>query len=330
MNNEMKNTNRPSVAVVTGATSGLGLEAAAQFAQEGFDPVIITGRTAARAAEAKNELVKRTGKGVFVALALDLGSADSVDAAGEQLAVSGHAVDVLLLNAGAVSGNELQRTDEGIELMMASSLTGHHRLTMDLLRRQLLAPEARIVISGSEAARGDVPTFNPLDLTEYATKHFQGDRVAAAASVIRHDGPAKFKPGNAYATVKLFVAWWAASLARQLPDGMTVNAVSPGSAPNTLAARNANFFMKRVMMPMMRSLPKFLGMAAPTSVAASRYLEAASYGADVSGQFFASAPKKMTGPLHRVELDHVHDRANQDAAWSALVAATGADTPALV
>ena len=323
-------TNSPRTAVVTGATSGLGLEAAVLLAEQAFDPVIVTGRTLAKAAEAKNELVKRTGKGVFVALALDLGDPASVAAAGEELAASGHKIDLLLLNAGAVSGSELQRTTEGVEMMMAASLTGHHRLTMDVLRRGLLASGARIVISGSEAARGDVPTFTPIELPRYAKKHFDGDLNAAAASIIRHDGPAKFKPGNAYATVKLFVAWWAASLARQLPEGVTVNAVSPGSAPNTGAARNANFFMKRVMMPMMKAMPKFMGMAAPTSVAAARYVEASTYGADVTGQFYASAPKKMTGALHRVDLEHVNDRASQDAAWQAIVDATSADVPVLI
>jgi NAD(P)-dependent dehydrogenase (short-subunit alcohol dehydrogenase family) len=317
-------------ALVTGATSGLGFEAAVLLADQGYDPVIVTGRSLARAAEAKNELVKKTGRGVFVALELDLGDSVNVAAAGEELARSGHKIDALVLNAGAVSGNEMVRTDEGIELMMASSLTGHHRFTMDILGRQLLASGARIVIAGSEAARGDVPTFNPLELPKYAIKHFDGDLQAAAASVIRHDGPAKFKPGNAYATVKLFVAWWAASLARQLPEGVTVNAVSPGSAPNTQAARHANFFMKKIMMPMMEAMPKFLGMAAPTSVAASRYVEATTFGADVTGQFFASAPRKMTGPLHKVDLAHVNDRASQDAAWAAIVAATGAEMPALV
>ncbi|MGZ0175285.1 MAG: hypothetical protein ACKVIQ_00265 [Acidimicrobiales bacterium] len=57
-------------------------------------------------------------------------------------------------------------------------------------------------------------------------------------------------------------------MARQLPEGVTVNAVSPGSSRNAQVARHANFFMKKIMMPMKKAMPKFLGMAAPTSVAA--------------------------------------------------------------
>lgn len=321
-------TNESRTVLVTGATSGLGLEAAVLFAEQGYGQVIVTGRSLSRAAEAKNTLVKRTGKGVFIALALDLNDSDSVAQAGDELAEVGYTIDVLLLNAGGVSSNDLTLTAEGIEVMMASSLIGHHRLTMDLLARQLVSPSGRIVIAGSEAARGDVPTFTPVDLAKLAATSFDGSRAVAAQALITHDVPTKFKPANGYATAKLFVAWWAAALARQLPAGMTVNAVSPGSAPNTQAARNANFFMKRIMMPIMKSLPKFMGMAAPTSVAAQRYVDAASFGPDVSGQFFASAPKKMTGELHRVVLDHVVDQSSQEAAWQAVVATTNADVPA--
>ena len=74
------------------------------------------------------------------------------------------------------------------------------------------------------------------------------------------------------------------------------------------------------MMPVMKRAPKRLGMAAPVAVAAERYIEATKYGPEVSGQFFASAPKKMTGKLHRVDLPHVNDRVSRDAAYKATVA----------
>jgi hypothetical protein len=55
------------------------------------------------------------------------------------------------------------------------------------LAQDLLAPDARIVIAGSEAARGDVPTFTPVDLPSYTAKHFAGDLEAAATSLIRQE-----------------------------------------------------------------------------------------------------------------------------------------------
>ena len=46
---------------------------------------------------------------------------------------------------------------------------------------------------------------------------------------------------------------------------------------------------------------------------------------DVSGQFFASAPKKLTGPIEAMRHPHFHDRANQEAAWQAVVKVSGVD-----
>ena len=311
----MTDTNMHKSALVTGATSGLGFEAAAQLAELGYGRVTITGRNAERAEAARAELVTRTGRDVFDTLALDLDRPQSVEDAAEELACCGYKIDLLLLNAGIVSGGELVRTDEGIEVTHAP-LIGHHLLTMQLLEDDLLDAEARIVIAGSEAARGDVMMMHPVDLPDFAAKHHAGDLTAAAEAVTRFEEPLKFKPTTAYASAKLFVAYWSAALARRLPAGMTVNAISPGGAASTNAGRNANFVMRYFMMPVFKFMP---GMMAPVSEAASRYIEAAGYSEQVNGQFFASAPKKMTGPLHKVELAHVHDRDSQEATWDAIV-----------
>ena len=317
-----------TTALVTGATSGLGFEAAAQLADHGASKVVITGRNAQRASRARDALVERTGKDVFTTLVVDLDQSTDVKRAADELADRGISIDFLLLNAGMVSGSTLVRTDEDVEITFASSLIGHHEFTMRLLEDGLLSEKARIVIAGSEAARGDVPTFNPTDLSSLADKSFDGDLVAAAEGIIRADESITYKPATAYADAKVFVAWWSAQLATRLPVGMTVNAVSPGSVPGTEAGRNANFFMKYVMMPAFKYAPKRLGMGAHVSAGAGRYIEVAGYDDEVSGEFFASAPKKMTGPVEAMQMPHFHDVENQKAAWSAVVkVAGGVDYP---
>jgi NAD(P)-dependent dehydrogenase (short-subunit alcohol dehydrogenase family) len=316
----MTDNNTHKTALVTGATSGLGFEAAAQLAESGYASVTITGRSEQKAEEARSGLAARTGRDVFQTLALDLNEPKSVAKAAEELVQRGHKIDFLLLNAGMVSGSDLVRTDEGLEITSASSLVGHHQLTMQMLENDLLGDNARIVIASSEVARGDVPTFNPVELPEFAAKHYDGDMAAAAEALLRYDAPIKYSPATAYANAKLFVAYWSAELARRLPSGMTVNAVSPGSAPDTNADRNATFFMKNVLVRFFKLMP---GMSAPVSVAAGRFLEAAEYPEQVTGEFFASAPKKMTGELHEVDLPHVNDRSSQDALWDALVRVSG-------
>ena len=94
---------------------------------------------------------------------------------------------------------------------------------------------------------------------------------------------------------------------------MTVNAVSPGSTPDTNAIRNAPFFLKYVMVPVFKLIP---GMSHTIDKGAGRYLEVAGYGDDVTGRFFASKPKKMTGSLVDTRMDHFDNPAGQAALWA--------------
>ncbi|MGA8493551.1 MAG: hypothetical protein WB711_24230, partial [Terriglobales bacterium] len=48
-------------------------------------------------------------------------------------------------------------------------------------------------------------------------------------------------------------------------------------------------------------------------------------GTDVSGQFFASAQGKFSGPIEAQRHPHLHDRASQEAAWQAVVKVSGID-----
>jgi len=315
MNNHTSRT-----ALVTGANSGLGLEAAAQLAEHGYGRVIVTARSDEKAAATVTTLVARTGKDVFETVTLDNADLATVETAARALAERGGKIDLLLLNAGIAPTKELSRTGDGLELTMAASLTGHHVLTMRLLEHDLLTESARIVIAGSEAARGDVPTFSPVDIDDFASEHFDGDLEAAIDAQLRMTEPAVYKPSDTYATTKLFVAWWSAELARNLPAGMTVNAVSPGSTPDTNAIRNAPFFMRYIMLPMFKLVP---GMSHSVADGAGRYLEVADRGPHVSGKFFASKPKKMTGPLHEMELDHFDNPSGQKALLNVLSRVTG-------
>jgi NAD(P)-dependent dehydrogenase (short-subunit alcohol dehydrogenase family) len=299
--------------LVTGATSGLGFESAAQLAEKGYGRVIATGRNEAKIGDAIDRLVARTGREVFEPLVVDLDDLSSVEMAATTLAERSVSIDTAVLNAGVAPAKELVKTPTGLEVTVTSSLIGHHLLTMRLLENKLLADNARIVIAGSEAARGDVPTFKPVDLEAFADEHFGGDLEAAIETQMRMEAPAKYKPSDTYATAKVFVAWWAAELARVLPKGMAVNAVSPGSTPDTNAINNAPLYMRKLMIPMFKLLP---GMSHSVADGAGRYIEVAGYDSGVSGKFFASKPKKMTGPLAEVRLDHLDNAAGRQALWN--------------
>ncbi len=320
-------------ALVTGANSGLGFEAAAQLAEAGWGKVILACRTTAKAEAAAAQLVERTGKNPFDTLEIDTSEVSSARAAADRLRDRGASIDFLLLNAGA-TGQDPQRNSDGVEITYASTLIGHHVLTMRALEDGLLPAKARIIIAGSEGARGNMPGMPIHDINQIATDHFNGDLAEAIGALCRLEVPsqAKFNNMQEYVTAKLLVVWWAAALARRLPAGMTVNAVSPGAAMATNFGRDANAMMRMVMIPIMKLLGPFMGMAGSTESAARRYLEAADFADDQTGQFYATAHrKKLVGPIGvQTWPDYFTDERAQEAGFDAIVKLTGTGFPETV
>src|SRR4029079_1372766 len=111
-------------------------------------------------------------------------------------------------------------------------------------------------------------------------------------------------------------------LARRLPSGLAVYAVSPDGATDTPVVTRAGPLVKYLFIPIVDLNP---GMNQTPETAARRYLQASEFGTDVSGQFFASAQGKFSGPMEVQRHPHLHDRANQEAAWQAVVKVSGVD-----
>jgi len=308
-----------SIALVTGATSGLGYAAASLLATKGYRQVIVTGRSLAGAQQAAAQLAAETKTQIFTPLELELDTPSSVQSALAEIVKRAQPIDFLLLNAGMVPGKNRVLTATGIEASQAP-LIGHHQLTVGLLRANLLSPNARIVIASAEPARGGVPMFKYTDVPALAAKHFRGDQTAAVEALLRNGPNVKYVPNNAYADAKLIVAWWVSALARRLPSGMAVYAVSPGAATATKVSRQAGLAVKYLFVPIANLIP---GMNQTPETAARRYLQASEFGTDVSGQFFASAQGKFSGPIEVQRHPHLLDGANQEAAWQAVVNVSG-------
>jgi len=314
--------NTDKTALVTGANSGLGFETAAQLADAGYGRVVLAARSHDKAEDAVRRLEHRTGRFVFEPVAVDLADLSSVEAASDVLKRSGESTDVLILNAGLLPGKQLVRNEVGIEQTFAP-LVGHHLLTMRLAEHGLIADQARIILSGSEAARGDVFSMETVDLPAFALDEFDGDLGAAAQALAQSTPPVKYNSSNAYANAKLFAVLWVGALSRRLPAGSTVNAVSPGSTPETNAARDQGFFTKKVMLPVMATFGDRLGVAHDISTGAGRYVQATEFGDDATGKFYASPPKKKVGPLHEYAGPQFTDPTTQEAVWNTVVALSG-------
>jgi len=299
----------------------LGYAAARTLAGEGWREITITGRSRAQVQETTAQLAAEAKRQVFTPLELALDTPSSVQSSLAELVKRGRSIDFLLLNAGMVPGKKRVLTAAGVEASQAP-LIGHHQLTVGLLRANLLSPNARIVIASAEPARGGVPMFKYTDVDALAAKYHGGDLAAAMEALLRNGPNVKYVANTAYADAKLIVAWWAAALARRLPSGMAVYAVSPGAATATRVSRQASLAVKYLFVPIANLIP---GMNQTPETAARRYLQASGFGTDVSGQFFASAQGKFSGPMEAQRHPHLLDGANQEAAWQAVANVSGVD-----
>jgi len=166
------------LAVITGANSGIGLEAAVQLAQRGAD-VVLCCRSKDKAELARTDVITRgksTAERVHV-VQLDLADIDNIQTfrsrydAVPQLA--GRPVDMLILNAGIMAVNTRELTKQGIESQMGTNVVGHFKFTAVMIDLCKTAKHCRIVFVSSGAHRM-VKTINFADFnrdTSYAKWH---------------------------------------------------------------------------------------------------------------------------------------------------------------
>ena len=124
-----------TVAVVTGATGGIGFETARALASRGAH-VVIAGRDVRKRQEAMELLIERVPHASAEAVPLDLTDLDSVRAFASSV-VDAHPAITLLVNNAGVMATPFRRTVDGFELQMATNYLGHFLLT------GLLAPALR-------------------------------------------------------------------------------------------------------------------------------------------------------------------------------------------
>jgi NAD(P)-dependent dehydrogenase (short-subunit alcohol dehydrogenase family) len=315
-------------ALVTGANSGLGFEAAAQLAEAGYSRVILACRTLEKAEAAKQALAERVGVDPFETLVVDVSSVASAKAAGDELVRRGHSIHTLLLNAGMISGDEMKKSADGLEVAFASSIVGHHVLTLRLAQADILPKGARVVIAGSESANNDLPAMMDMNLYDFATdtpQEFGATLHDAMVTFAKGEKPELFNPTRYYATTKVFTSWWTAAMARRFGERLAIFTVSPGANLGTNAARHTTGFKNFLFTKVMPTLAPVIGMGQPISLGAKRYLDVlhgveGEYG---NGKTYASKAKKFVGPLYEMQHAHLLDVDRQEVAWNVLGELTG-------
>src|SRR4051812_6215846 len=114
-------------AVVTGASSGMGLEIAAQLAAHGAH-VVLAARDPGRTEQAARRIAARRPAGAVEVGTLDLASLDSIGAFAGSLVARFDALDILVNNAGIVGGPR-RLTADGFEAHLGVNHLGHFALT---------------------------------------------------------------------------------------------------------------------------------------------------------------------------------------------------------
>jgi len=148
------------IALITGANSGIGLEAARMLAARGAH-VVLACRTRSKAEAARESILTVTASAEVSLVDLDLSSLASVGAAAAEVRTRFDRLDLLVNNAG-VMATPYERTVDGFELQFATNHLGHAALTAHLLPELLATEGSRVVTVSSLAHRMGRIDFDDL------------------------------------------------------------------------------------------------------------------------------------------------------------------------
>lgn len=129
--------------LVTGPTSGLGRAAATALAGLGAR-VVLAGRSEARLAALRDEMVRAHGEDRFPLVVVDIGSLASVRAAAARILATEPRLDVVVDNAGAIHAERTEGPD-GIEATFALLTVGPFALVAGLLPLLRRTPGSHVI-----------------------------------------------------------------------------------------------------------------------------------------------------------------------------------------
>ena len=235
----------PGTVLITGTTSGVGLNATRALVQQGWT-VITANRSPQRAAAAADALDLPTERLRHVLM--DLGDLESIRQAVEGLPEQ---IDALVCNAAVYKPKlkQPERSPQGYEISMATNHFGHF-LLIQLLMQRLRAsthPSRRVVILGTVTANskelgGKIPIPAPADLGDLS-----GFEAGFKDPVSMASGKS-FKPGKAYKDSKLCNMITTQELHRRFHSqtGISFTSLYPGCVADTPLFRNAPRLFRKI------------------------------------------------------------------------------------
>jgi protochlorophyllide reductase len=233
-----------STVVITGASSGVGLQAARALSQKGWY-VVMACRDLSKAENAAKSLGMSPDS--YTVLHIDLASLESVRHFVNDFRATGKSLDALVCNAAIYMPliKEPLRSPEGYELTVATNHLGHfllcNLLLEDLKNSRMATPnkllEPRLVILGTV-------THNPKELGGKIPPrpdlgNLQGFTAGFKEPITMVDGK-KFEPVKAYKDSKVCNVLTMRELHRRYHEshGITFSSLYPGCVATTALFRN--------------------------------------------------------------------------------------------
>lgn len=287
------------VAVVTGASGGLGLASARRLAANGA-VVVMAARDPGKAEAARDQILADSPYASLEIELLDLASLASVREAATGIAARHDAVDILINNAGVMATPE-RSTEDGFELQLGVNHLGHFALTALLMPRLIAAPSARVVsvTSNGRHYRGRLDPENP---------HLEGE----------------YEPWRAYGQSKMANVYFALELERRCREaGNSVESlvVHPGFTNTELQARSVRQTGGGRSQRFFHWAVRLIGMAPEKG--ASSLLRAATDPSLEGGRLYTPRWALFGPPVRRPLLWGARSRERMRALWEVSEGETG-------
>ncbi len=279
--------------LITGATNGLGKQAALELAKMGAE-IVIVGRDEIKTRKVTVDIKRLSGNSKVDLLVADLSSMDEVRRVASEYGDKYQRLDVLLNNAGA-SFSTYQTSVDGYEMTFALNHFSYYLLTNLLLETIMLTGrehgEARIVNVSSSAHKS--AGSEGLRLEDIRDK-------------------SRFRAFRVYAGSKLANLLFSYELARRLEGTeIMVNAVHPGLV-NTGFGDN----MTGIIRPVFKLMKTLAGRTPQKGAETLVYLASSPEVAGISGKYWFDKKQLRSSDIS-------YDRDQQKALWDFSAEATG-------
>ena len=240
--------------IITGATDGIGLQAAKVIAKKGFR-VGLVGRNPKKGEKAKEAIIKETSNDNIDFFECDLSLIANVKKLSRQIKNKYDKLDVLLNNAGGANKAK-HITSEGLEKTFATNQMNYFVLTNELLDMLSNSDDGRVVNVASNAHIGAKIDYENINSEK------------------------KFSPWTSYSVSKLMNIMFTYQL-NKMQDKVSVNVLHPGFVDTNIAGNEGNIIKYFVKFG-----SKLFARSVENGADSSIYLSTSDEVEGISGRYF--------------------------------------------